>query len=403
MSEPPILFLKDKLSYANSEQYTKCHLSQVVPPGKQQVLLSVRQKLTRCFFLFFLSVKVIYISGFHSRSEYNPINGITPPFVLYMLLPIFATIFLSKYWPIYQTFHLNKNNIIFNITMRIITLIALIFFNSNFIRAQIQGPSDFLEPIFTYCQCSRYSVQPPNPDMKTEYKIDSTGRTSVATQYMMEDSIYQPKFLDSFFYNSKQQIAEIRGYSFYNDLSGPPHVLKYTYSESGQVVSKKEFTNGLIRSEEYRRDQKGRPFLFISIYYKEDGSIDSEDNISFTFTNDTTALLKFFSNGKFIANGKHVYNRKYQILDEVIENPVTGKRVHFVWKYNRKGQLLSIHKEKVVVGDVLFSWSNHYMSLMDASRKLIYTYDSKGRLISKKIYMNIALDRVIEYIYSYEE
>lgn len=288
--------------------------------------------------------------------------------------------------------------------MRIIILITFLFLTSNFIHAQIQGPSDFQEPILTHCQCKQYSVQPPNKSMKTEYKIDSIGRTSVSMEYTMEDSTYKPMFVDSFFYNSKQQIAEIKAYSFYGDMSKPGRVYQYTYSETGEVVSKKDFSqNKLIRSEEYRRDAKRRPLLFISTYYKDDGSIDSEDKITFTFTNDTTALLKIFSDGKFVANGKHLYNRKYQILDEVIENPVTGKKVHFVWKYNRKGQLLSIHKEKVVVGDVLFSWSNHYMSLMDSSRKLIYTYDSKGRIISKKIYMNIALDRMIEYTYSYVE
>lgn len=288
--------------------------------------------------------------------------------------------------------------------MRINLLIAFAFLISNFIHAQIQGPSDFQEPILTHCQCKHFSVQPPNKAMKMDYQVDSIGRTTVATQYMMEDTTYKPMFVDSFFYNNKKQITEVRAYSFYGDMSKPARVYTYTYSESGQLVSKKDFfTNALRNSEEYNRDEKGRPLLFISAYYKDDGSIDSEDKISFTFINDTTALLKFFSNGKFIANGKHLYNRKYQILDEVIENPVTGKKVHFVWKYNRKGQLLSVHKEKVIVGDVLFSWSNHYMSLLDSSRKLIYTYDSKGRMISKKIYMNVALDRMIEYTYTYVE
>jgi hypothetical protein len=287
--------------------------------------------------------------------------------------------------------------------MRNCIVLTFIFLNSMFLRAQVQQPLLFREAVLKNCQCKQYSLQPPNKAMKEIYDTDSSGLTVAATQYWIEDGQSRPVFIDSLFYNGKQQITEMRSYLFNVDLSKPQVTYKYTYDASGQLSSSRKFHENMLQvSEEYRRDEKGRPLLFMSAYYREDGSVDSQEQMAFTFTNDTLATFRYSSNGKFIANGKHIYNRRYQILDEVIENPATGKKVHFVWKYDNKGKLISIHKEKVIVGDAILFWSTHYIDLHDSSRKLEYTYDSKGRVLTKKVYMNIELDKVIEYQYTYE-
>ena len=260
------------------------------------------------------------------------------------------------------------------------------------------------ETVLANCQCRQYIVQPPNHSVQMIYVADSSGRTITGSEYKIEDSVRTLVSVDSFFYNSKQQIAEQRTYTFWEKETSPVFVYLYTYSESGQLVSMKRFyKHTLDHSEEYRRDEEGRPLLFISVYYLGDGRIETENKLAFTFTSNTTARFTHSSNGSLTASGTHVYNRRYQILDEVIENKVTGAKSHFIWTYSGKRRLQSISKETLVAENAGLFWSNHYLMLSDSNRKIQYAYDSRGRVLSKKLYRNLAPVQVVEYTFTYIE
>ena len=248
------------------------------------------------------------------------------------------------------------------------------------------------------CYCKSYTIQ-GRDSIIYDYTPDSLGRTIArrCDTFGSNDSAYYDangKILQTsqFFYRSNGSISFIRK-------------VVYTYSQTGKILSRKTFlNNALAQSTEYTWDQKDRPATFRRNSYDIENVRLKSDSVSikYHFINDTIATLQFSYNGNVIATGKQIYNKKHKIVNETLENPSKGKKVQFEWKYYANGSLKSIHKVKVIGGDINFENSDHYTVLNDANRKIAFEYDSKGRIIAKKIYQSVNLDKVLIYRYTYQ-
>ncbi len=226
------------------------------------------------------------------------------------------------------------------------------------------------------CNCHGYNVI-DSGDTSSVFYLNDKGRTSLRKEYR-KDGVR----LDSVKYYENDLIKEIKTTIFsgsmkvvYSDL--------FEYSKIGKLT-KVSSHNSLgnqssIKLTEYKWDSNGRPKL-ISRKYNEDF-----DSISFKYINDTVAKMLFFENGALTKTGKRIYNKKYQILDEVLENPSNRRKVHFIFKYNTIGQLLYVHRVSVVKGMVGFFGSEHYDELTGKTRKIEFQYDKKFRRIKKVV------------------
>jgi hypothetical protein len=239
------------------------------------------------------------------------------------------------------------------------------------------------------CNCRGYYVL-NSGDTSSVFYLNDKGRTSLRKEYR-KDGVR----LDSIKYYENDLIKEIKVTIFSGSI-GFVYSDLFEYSKTGKLTKIVSYNNlgnqSNVRSTEYKWDSKGRPKLIFRKYK------DEVDSIRFEYINDTIAKMFFSKNGTLVKTGNRIYNKKYQILDEVLENPANGRKVHFKFKYNAIGQLLYVHRVTVVKGMVGFFGSEHYDELTGKTKKIEFLYDEKFRRI-KKIVDDSDVIYTTEYIY----
>lgn len=248
------------------------------------------------------------------------------------------------------------------------------------------------------CQCSTYKVIYPNKSIYNRYSVSKSSR--IVSSVTVEDG--EAIQVDSFYYNNDGKIVKIQNYFVFSGVQEAGGYSLYEYTSSGKISAIKFYRgNTLAKMEEYHWDEKNRPLVFSQSYYLQ-GALKEQYKMLFDFINDTTALLEY-RDYELVAKGKRIYDRSGNLLQESLENIKKGKKVNFNWKYDKKGRVQSIHKSRVIGGDILLFGSEHYTFLFDASRKMIFEYDNKGRLSQIKLYENPSLDKLINYDIVFDE
>lgn len=242
---------------------------------------------------------------------------------------------------------------------------------------------------FATCNCTEITLT-SDGGYNVEYVNDTVNSLVVK-------KLYNPELMsiDTFYYNERGQITEQQGYIIRGSMNYIWIWDIYTYSEKGQLLTAK----GKRINYLYEWDEKGRPIKFTETVEGDNHS----DVISFKYINDTTALLEYRNkDGVLIATGKRILNKRYQVVSEVLKNPVKGTEAHYVFKYYANGKLRYMQKTKVIKDEVLFFGSTHYKLLYDTTRKLEFTYDSAGRLLTQTKYTGLDLQKASTIQHTYK-
>ena len=279
--------------------------------------------------------------------------------------------------------------------MKYKNLIALMILTFSHASAQIAiGGEHYIEN----CQCKSYKIVFNNPEIKLNFTTDSLKRV-----VQSEENFLGNIKIDSFYYNASGQLSSKKTFFLENEQYDHSGTEEYTYTSSGKISQIKHLTKeGAVEElEKFEWDLKNRPSLFSQSFYKND-SLSEYVSLRFNFINDTTSLLEY--RGKSLrSTSKRIHNKQGQIIKEYVEKKSEAAKVTYNYQYTKEGKLKSVHKVKVIGGDIPTFETYPYIHILDTSRKVEYFYDSKGRLSSYKTYENINLDKVISTGYIYTE
>lgn len=279
--------------------------------------------------------------------------------------------------------------------MKYKNLIVLIILTFSHASAQIPiGGEHYIDN----CQCKSYKIVFNNPEVKLNFTTDSLKRV-----VQSEENFLGNIKIDSFYYNTIGQLISKKTFFVENEKHDHSGTEEYTYTSSGKISQIKHLTNeGAVREiEKFEWDIKNRPSLFSQSFYRND-SLSEYVSLSFNFINDTISLLEY--RGKSLrSTSKRIHNKTGQIIKESVEKKSKAATVTYNYQYTKQGKLKSVHKVKVIGGDIPSFETYPYIHILDPSRKVEYFYDAKDRLSSYKTYKNIHLDKVISTGYIYTE
>jgi hypothetical protein len=245
------------------------------------------------------------------------------------------------------------------------------------------------------CQCSSYLITYPNKDT-AKVVSDKSGNILSFFEGNLKMGI-----IDSFYHDNKGRIIKAQRFMIMDGIYKKQNYETYAYNLLGKIEKIESFNNllGLVNTKKYRYNPNGRPIEFQETFYRNNQIVEKYF-MRFKFVNDTMDLVEY-GDKDVIVKGYHVYDKKGRLVKEKLENIKKGKRVDFVFTYDKEGRILSIHKSKVSGGDILLFNSDHYDILFDNNRKMSFIYDSKGR-VSKIIKTdNSSVKKELAYSFKY--